>query len=896
MSGGKNKPQTIGYWYRPLIHFGLCRGPIDALLEIRGGDRTAWNGVVTESTRLYVDAMNLWGGEKSEGGIAGYLDVMFGEPEQQPNDYLTKHLGSRRGACRGKASIVFRGGRWGAMNPYPKAASFKLRRITQGWDEGCWYPGTAQIALLEGLPEFSLQWRKTAAAPYLFSAPGDVAGWSPQPADYDDVIDTSSSISWSGGVRGAVGIAWLHITFPKGVTRSFALDIKTNYDDSGCVVGVHGVSLGPSAPPAAVSGYPMAEGVNIVIPAVRVGFECWVAFACVDGKNIFTGEDYGSPTNHRMLHSSTAVIASEYAMNPAHILYQSITDSRMGGESPALVNEASFRAAADRLFAEGFGLCTAYDPDQETLVDFRQRICNVAGLSCSRSRADGRWHLDLIRGAGDADDLPVLVDDDILDFQEEVTALDDAVNQVVVEWFDSVAKEKRTTAPVQALGAIQTAGGVISQTKTFLEIPVESLALRVADRELRNLATPGRRINLTCVRTPWAWRAGTYFRLQAPRRGIADMVCMVGEIDAGTLRSGAVRIVALQDVFGMADSVYVQSDEPAIELNELRPSLHQRLFEIPYHELAQAMTPAELAALPEDVGYMAAVAVRANGGDRYALYTAGPGEALSGGYAGSWCPAAAVSGGDDARARVFTVAAQDGLDRVVIGSAGLWGDEIVRLDAMDPVAGTMTLGRGCGDTAPREHPEGELIFFYDDFMAVDGREYVHGETVTAKALTQGPNGVLSAGMAPMLSATMASRQVRPYAPGRLRINAALPPAEVIGAFDVSWAHRDRLLQADQLIDAEAASIGPEPGTTYTVRAFVDDVLSDEQAGITGTTASVPVLSGNGAGRVEVWAVRDGLDSWQAATARFDYRAIALRSYADQDGTTYADQAGIIYQG
>ena len=40
--GGKSKP-TIGYWYRLLLHFGLCRGPIDALLEFRGGERAAWS-------------------------------------------------------------------------------------------------------------------------------------------------------------------------------------------------------------------------------------------------------------------------------------------------------------------------------------------------------------------------------------------------------------------------------------------------------------------------------------------------------------------------------------------------------------------------------------------------------------------------------------------------------------------------------------------------------------------------------------------------------------------------------------------------------------------------------------------------------------------------------------
>ena len=72
------------------------------------------------------------------------------------------------------------------------------------------------------------------------------------------------------------------------------------------------------------------------------------------------------------------------------------------------------------------------------------------------------------------------------------------------------------------------------------------------------------------------------------------------------------------------------------------------------------------------------------------------------------------------------------------------------------------------------------------------------------------------------------------------------------------------------MDESAASIGPEAGTTYVVRYYVDDVLDDEEAGITGTAATPITLSGNGQARVEVIAQRDGLESWQAATATFNY--------------------------
>jgi hypothetical protein len=90
--GSKSKP-TIGYWYKVLLHLGVCQGPVDALLELRGGDKTAWTGVQEGSGTITINAKELWGGEKAEGGIQGDLDVMMGEGTQMPNAYLAANLG-----------------------------------------------------------------------------------------------------------------------------------------------------------------------------------------------------------------------------------------------------------------------------------------------------------------------------------------------------------------------------------------------------------------------------------------------------------------------------------------------------------------------------------------------------------------------------------------------------------------------------------------------------------------------------------------------------------------------------------------------------------------------------------------------------------------------------------
>src|SRR5699024_5391258 len=138
--------------------------------------------------------------------------------------------------------------------------------------------------------------------------------------------------------------------------------------------------------------------------------------------------------------------------------------------------------------------------------------------------------------------------------------------------------------------------------------------------------------------------------------------------------------------------------------------------------------------------------------------------------------------------------------------------EIVRVDAIDPEAGTITLGRGCADTVPGRKSPGERIWFYDAWPAGDATEYVEGEEFGLNALTRVPSAILNEALAPTSEVVLASRAARPYPPGLVRISGQAVPSRLHGEFAVTWAHRDRVQQADQLVEQDAASIGPEPGT------------------------------------------------------------------------------------
>ncbi len=898
-SGWNGRP-IIGYWYKQLFHFFICRGPVDALLEFRGGDKTAWRGQLTDNGALNIAAKELWGGDKTggEGGLEGVLEVRFGRQDQLPSSYLAANLGPQQSAHRGRFSAIWQGGLWGAFSPYPKTASFKVRRILEGWEGegGCWYPEKAEVPVA-GSEEFGgvfigLAYHQGGISEgQLATATNTSAWWSPAA---QELVGDRMTISMRALT--AEDIAGGYAYHPR---RCIVTDQAT-----GRMVADTGWGGAAEMEAGLNEVLIAAERTDLIGPyRIATTWDVPIVLDFTPGVLVFTHYTVrvvGATGNFdNRVHLYTPVVPSTLlaAMNPAHMLYQSITDSWMGDEPIEDVDEASFIAAADRLFAEGFGLCTQWVPGAESVQQFQQRICNVIGASMARSPIDGRWHLDLIRPDYVLDDLPTLTDDDIIEYKEQPATLDEAVNQVIVEWFDPVAKEDRSTAPVQSLGGIRRAGGVVAEVSTYREIPAEALALRAGARDLQAKGQPQRRLEMKTTRVPWAWRPGQRFRLQAPRRGIGDMVCRVGDIDRGTLRSGAISLSAIQDVYALPDVTYVLPEPGDGGQADAAPqaAAAARLEELPYALLASMMPPGEFAALAPDDAYLFAVATPAGGEIGYALHV-DAGDGYTEADDTDWCATAMSVAACGRRETEISISNLRYDDEVTVGAMVLWDSEICRLDAIDRLAGTITLGRGCADTVPATHAAGSRLWILGDSIALDPTRYTGEVEVDGKLVTRTASAALDLASAPVLSIETSRRQHRPYAPARLRIDSGLPPAEVIGGFNVSWGHRDRIAQAGELVDSEATSIGPESGTTYTLRVYVADVLAEEQTSISGTTASVTALSGTGQARLEVWAVRHGLESWQAATAEFTYRATELAEYVDQDANTYTDQNGAIYTG
>jgi hypothetical protein len=224
----------------------------------------------------------------------------------------------------------------------------------------------------------------------------------------------------------------------------------------------------------------------------------------------------------------------------------------------------------------------------------------------------------------------------------------------------------------------------------------------------------------------------------------------------------------------------------------------------------------------------------------------------------------------------------------------MWGSEWVLVDALDLDAKTLTLGRGCADTLPQTHAANSRLWFYQAGMGADVAEYTDGESIDVELLTNSGGNQLDPSLATPMSLTFDERQVRPYVPAALTINDQpwyAPDNPVVGSVALAWAHRDRVGQADQLLDYSQSSTGPETGTTYTLRIYDgSDTLIDTIDDIAGADTTYTPES-DGAYRLELEARRDGIASWQKYSVSFNYVA-ALRYLVSEAGDQLVAEDGV----
>ncbi len=827
---GKSKSIVTGFRYYLGMHFGVCYGPVDAVKEIRVGDKLAWSGEQTASGTISIDQPSLFGGDKKEGGISGSLAVCMGEAAQTPNSYLQSQLGNDIPAYRGVLGMVWNG-MVAAVNPYIKPWAFRVQRITEGWhNDSTWYEAKAVIGSQLVAYDAYWDWQQVALYvppdPAAFTVPA--SGYTSQQAPFghtgDYAVSPLQNTEWAKDTA-----MWMKRTI---VTDGRDITLRFNVIENGALVYWDGVYVGGFNTTNVQLAYGLSDQ-TLTIPGTLAtpGSHELAIYAMDESAN------YGSNDNTYI----GCVVEGDNDMNPAHIIYQCLTDPDWGmGYPTSAIDDANFTEVADTLYSEGFGLSFLWNqPDQ--IKSFIRMVLDHIGGVLRVDRQTGLYQIKLVRDDYDIEtiDQVDVSNSTLTSWQRAAWA--ETVNEVTVV-YKSGTKDRVVTVQDMVNADIQ--GAIINKKQNYPGITSASLAMRVAERDLRSMSTPLAKARLQVNREAWNWLPGDVVRLVHTPMGI-DAAYRVLELNLGTHQDNMIEVDMAEDIFGLADASWNDQQELGWSDTSSVPaeSPDVVITELPYYTLARSLSAADLDYLEETDCRIQVIAAQPSGDSgSYRLWTvAGAGDLVDRGDVGEWTQYATLSGNlTKENSSTITADSLDSfmLDGVETGQYLLIDDEIMRLDAWDTDLGTIDVQRGCLDTVPAAHTDGAKIWFADANSTTDEQDYIPSEVVHVKCQTQaGDADYLDIDDTPEETYTIDQRHARPYPPGKFQINTSYWPANYTGrTIAVTWAHRDRTQQTAEITPQTDASIGPEAGVTYNCRLYNGaDQLMEEETGISGAS-------------------------------------------------------------
>lgn len=836
--GGSSKKVTVGYKYYVGMHMVFCHGPIDRFISLKCDDKLAWAG--GQSTgQTYINQPELFGGESREGGIQGAVDFLDGGPSQGQNSYLAGKLGALVPNFRGVASIVFRQIYVG-LNPYLKKWSAKIQRVhvrQNGLAQ--WYDGKAAIAqaLTPYVEKNSGGWKyfitsKSNDANYSSSAYDDSA-WPSGTMPFADRTMYSDVTQY--GFNTAVGTliasqsrGWYRKHFT--VTALYEADLELFIDNLSKVW---------------VNDYLVYEGGSEIDPSKFYGKIYIPSGLLRIGDNVIVvrHDDANDPSPGANNFSYANVGITPYTgadMNPAHIIRECLTDPDWGmGYQDADIDSASFTSAADTLYNERMGMSILWNT-QTTIEEFIKVVVKHIDAALYVDRVSGKFVLKLIRNDYDAESLLVLNEgniDKITDFTRP--AFGELTNSVTVSYWDSTLEEG-STITVQDIALAQEQGVTINTSITYEGFTKADIAARVAQRDLKALSTPLVSCTIYANKDASNLNIGSVFKLTWPDYDVVDMVMRVTGIAYGDGKTNRIRIQCAQDVFSLPSIAFVAPPANAWEdPNSLPKAIQKQVaFEVPYMELVQQQGQANVDTVLDgnpQIGYAGIAASRPEGNALNARFYVDSGAGYEDVGMLDFCPGATLDAPMSKSDTTISITGGNELENVVIGSWCQIGNELMKVTGLSDTS--LSVARGILDTVPSEHAQGSPVFFWDAYNEIAPTEYVQSEYVNTKLTTVAGSGTTSLSDAVQLTIPIVGRAARPYPPGKLTINASYFPDVVTGDIALTWAHRDRKQQtgADYIGFLEN-SIGPEAGTTYTVRFYKETgELAKTITGLTGTS-------------------------------------------------------------
>lgn len=511
------------------------------------------------------------------------------------------------------------------------------------------------------------------------------------------------------------------------------------------------------------------------------------------------------------------------AMNAAHILYEAQTNRHWGrGFAASQLDLESYKAVADQLFAESFGICLAWRR-QESLSEFMQQIINQIGAAHFVDRTTGLWKLVLIRDNYDLESLATYsASTGLLRIEDDNNAANDLVTNLTVVTFRDPITNQDQQIRAENLAAIQKNGAIL-ENKSYVGIPTASLAGRLAARDMKVSQSSLKKFKLVLDRRAYSIQPASVFKISVPERGIDSIVVRAVRVEHDTISNGEITVTVVQDVFGLPASNYIQ-EQPNLwqpPNQAARPILNAKLYEVPFTELLQEFSVQNLIDYPDQC-YFGALADKPNSMhlnfDILTKYSSESTYQKVGLGDFNFCSSILNKIQQTSEpvtcrlekpiANTFTVG-----DRVMIDA------EILRVDVIDTASNSLILARGCEDTVPDIHSIGAWLWLMSTSLNVAIQSFKPIE-INTKLITRTSQDQLKESNAPVETLRLKQRHFRPFPPASVRLNDITYPEQLNEILNkIEWSERNRLTQFNQIFDQAAATVTPEIGTTYCLNVY-----------------------------------------------------------------------------
>ncbi len=482
-------------------------------------------------------------------------------------------------------------------------------------------------------------------------------------------------------------------------------------------------------------------------------------------------------------------------INPIHKIREILTDETAMAKPELDINDTNFIKAADRIWDEGLGVSWAID--EKSCIDAIEELCYHIEAGIRVNRQTGLYEMVLFRDDWfEESEIHTIVENKIKDMSLEVMNSDDIVNQLNVTYYDR-ERIKNSTFSIYENGSILTMGKANAESIDFPYFMNMRNAEIVANWKLKQYSTPAWKGTFT---TGWRearkWNRYDLVKITWSKKWQGAILARIMKIDLGNGLNNEV-MIDFEEVVpysGEMNTSIVVDD--STETKPMPPqSAIFKTFEIPYYDLAQLKTQAELdleLARNPNIGFVAAVAGRPQQNSIDAqLHT----ESDVGYELVSNVEYASFARTDEAVNRTqqsFVVKNEDLSVQFRQDSLIMLGDEIVIYKSYDAETKTLTVERGALDTIPQNHIENTVLYFYDDAFAYDPEGYTPPKTVNATVLTTTPSGIESLETSPKRQIEIESRAIRPYPPANVKINGEYWPEEIETDLILTWVDRNRL--------------------------------------------------------------------------------------------------------